>query len=274
VIAIASLLAVVTLSVLVTRVATVVLVATGISSQEARFQARSALTGTGFTTREAEAVVTHPLRRRVVMTLMLVGNAGLVAAASSLIIGFRGGSTGAQLWRVLELLAGLMLLVAVSRSRRVDRWLTGTISTLINRHTTLPRRDLGGLLQLSGDYSVKELAVTEDDWLAGRPLGELGLRDEGIVVLGLTRKDGQYLGAPTGTTEVRDGDVLVVYGRSESLEDVDRRPPGVIGDRRHRLAVMQQADHELDQQRRDRPAPADGAPPPGAPGDIPRAQHH
>ena len=120
-IAIASLLAVVTLSLVVTRVATVVLVASGLSAQEARFQARSALTGTGFTTREAEEVVSHPLRRRVVMTLMLIGNAGLVAAASSLILGFRGGSTGAQLWRVLELTGGILFLVFVSRSHRIDR---------------------------------------------------------------------------------------------------------------------------------------------------------
>ncbi len=253
-IAIASLLAVVTLSLVVTRVATVVLVATGLSAQEARFQARSALTGTGFTTREAESVVSHPLRRRVVMALMLIGNAGLVAAASSLIIGFRGGGTGAELWRVLELIGGISLLVFVTLNRRIDRWLTGVIAGVIDRHTKLPRRDLGGLLQLSGGYSVKELAVTDDDWLAGRQLGELGLRDEGIVVLGITRQHGQYLAAPTGTTEVLPGDVLIVYGRNESLEDVDHRQPGELGDRQHRLAVVRQTGHELEEKRRDQDA--------------------
>jgi len=137
-------------------------------------------------------------------------------------------------WRVLELIGGILLLVFVSRSRRIDRWLTGVIAKVIERHTTLSQRDLGGLLKLTGEYSVKELAVTEDDWLAGRDLGELGLRDEGIVVLGITRQNGQYLGAPTGTTGVLPGDVLVVYGRSETLEDVDRRQPGELGDRQHR----------------------------------------
>ncbi len=73
VIAIASFLLVIAVSLVITRVATVVLVASGMSRQHARFQSRSAFTGTGFTTSEAESVLNHPLRRKVVMLLMLLG---------------------------------------------------------------------------------------------------------------------------------------------------------------------------------------------------------
>lgn len=250
-IAIATLLIVVTVSLLVTRVATVVLVATGLSREEARFQARSALSGTGFTTAEAESVVRHPARRRVVMLLMLLGNAGLVAAASTLILGFRGGNAGQLSLRVVELVAGMFLLVVVSRSRRVDRVLTDLIARFVNRHTTLVRRDLSGLLQLSGDYSVGELAVMEGDWMAGKRFSELGLRDEGVVVLGLTRASGRYIGAPTGITEVWPGDVLVVYGRSSSLAELDDRRRGPAGDRQHHDATRRQDLEELDQHRQD-----------------------
>ena len=58
-----SLLTVVTLSMVVTRIAAVALVYTGLSHQAARFQARSAFTGVGFTTSEAEHLVNHPVRR-------------------------------------------------------------------------------------------------------------------------------------------------------------------------------------------------------------------
>lgn len=265
-IAIATLLIVVTVSLVITRVATVVLVATGLSREEARFQARSALTGTGFTTAEAESVVRHPGRRRVVMTLMLLGNAGLVAAASTLILGFKGGSAGQLSLRVLELVAGMLLLVFVSRSRWVDRVLTETIAHVVNRHTALARRDLSGLLQLSGDFSVGELAVMSGDWLAGRRLADLGLRDEGIAVLGITRPNGRYIGAPSGATEVLPGDVLVVYGRDDSLAELDERQHGPSGDRRHHEATERQGLEELDQHERDQservgsrsPEPADG----------------
>ncbi|HWH13902.1 MAG TPA: hypothetical protein VNT51_04095 [Miltoncostaeaceae bacterium] len=58
-IALASVFVVVIVSLLVTRVATVLLTATGLSREVARFQARSALSGVGFTTGEAESVVNH-----------------------------------------------------------------------------------------------------------------------------------------------------------------------------------------------------------------------
>lgn len=80
-VALATVLVVLLVSLLITRVATVALTLTGLSREVARFQARSALSGTGFTTSEAEAVVNDPVRRRIVMALMLVGSAGIVTAA-------------------------------------------------------------------------------------------------------------------------------------------------------------------------------------------------
>jgi hypothetical protein len=76
VVALASVIVVALVSLLIARVATVALALTGLSREAARFQARSALSGTGFTTSEAEAVVNHPVRRRVVMSLMLLGAPG------------------------------------------------------------------------------------------------------------------------------------------------------------------------------------------------------
>ncbi|MEA2184166.1 MAG: hypothetical protein QOF69_3351, partial [Solirubrobacteraceae bacterium] len=66
-----SVLVVVLLTLVVTRVATVILISTGMSRESARFQARSALSGAGFTTRESETVVEHPVRRRVISVLMV-----------------------------------------------------------------------------------------------------------------------------------------------------------------------------------------------------------
>ena len=83
--AILSLLVVILISIMITRVATVALTATGLSRETAKFQARSALTGAGFTTTESESVVRHPVRRRIVMWLMLAGSAGIAAVIGSLV---------------------------------------------------------------------------------------------------------------------------------------------------------------------------------------------
>ncbi len=84
--AVLTLLVVVMLSLLVTRAATIALAATGLSRESARFQARSAFSGAGFTTSESESVVNHPVRRRIIMWLMLAGNAGIVAVVASLVL--------------------------------------------------------------------------------------------------------------------------------------------------------------------------------------------
>ena len=55
--AIASLLIVLTMSLLVTRIAAMALMLTGMSREAARVQARSSFTGVGYTTREAKEIV-------------------------------------------------------------------------------------------------------------------------------------------------------------------------------------------------------------------------
>jgi Trk-type K+ transport system membrane component len=81
-IAVVSVLFILAVSLLITRIATVALQLTGLSKANARFQARSAFTGVGYTTSEAEHTVNHPVRRRIVMLLMLLGNVGLVSVMS------------------------------------------------------------------------------------------------------------------------------------------------------------------------------------------------
>ncbi len=113
------------LSLLLTRIATIALTATGISQPSARFQARSALTGAGFTTTESEAVVAHPARRRIIMALMLVGSVGLATSIAGILVGVVGkANTSDRLPRTVVLLGGLGVIYWISMSTRVDRRLS------------------------------------------------------------------------------------------------------------------------------------------------------
>jgi Trk-type K+ transport system membrane component len=82
-------LLVIFISFLIIRAAAIALMMTGLDQKRARFQALSAFSGTGFTTKEAESVVTNPKKRRIVTWLMILGNAGvgtvIVTATSSLV---------------------------------------------------------------------------------------------------------------------------------------------------------------------------------------------
>jgi hypothetical protein len=83
-----SLLIAIFLSILVTRIATVAFTLTGLSHEAASFQPLSALCGVGFTTSESESVVNHPVRRRIVMLVVRLGNIGIINVISSLVLFF------------------------------------------------------------------------------------------------------------------------------------------------------------------------------------------
>lgn len=212
--AIGSLLVVVGLSLLITRVAVVVLVASGLSREQARFQARSAYTGAGFTTSESEKIVNNPLRRRVVMMLMLLGNAGVVASAGTLIIGFSSHGTGPALYKVGELALGLFALVHVSRSRWIDRRLTRFAARVLRRFTTIPARAHDELCALPDRYVVIERPVAEDAE-PGRTIDEVCAAEHPQLVLGLVHADGQYESMPPGDTAVALGDTIYLYTNAE-----------------------------------------------------------
>jgi uncharacterized transporter YbjL len=247
-----SLLVIITLSILVTRIATVALTLTGLSKESARFQARSAFTGVGFTTAESEEVVNHPVRRRILLLLMLLGNVGIVSAMSSLILSFlRNGEAVSMFWRMALLFAGVALLWVVAVSPWVDRRLSRIISWALSRYTRVEVRDLSRLLNLSGEYSVTELQVQPTDWLAEQTLEALKLRDEGVLILGILRKEGAYLGAPNGGTKIQPGDTLILYGRSRALDRLDERRKGAEGDLEHEEASREQEGIEASERIRE-----------------------
>ncbi len=240
-ISILSLLLIITLSILITRMATVALTYTGLSREAARFQARSAFTGVGFTTTESEQVVSHPVRRRILLVLMLLGNAGIVSAITSLLLGFIDAGKGTSYTlKIFILFGGVFLLWAIASSPWVDQYLSRVMSWALNRYTDIEIRDFANLLRLTGDYSVKELLVKKEDWLANRALQELRLRDEGVSVLGLTRKNGVYIGVPRGSTEILPGDTLILYGRTSCVANLDKRRKGSEGDIEHDKAAQEQ----------------------------------
>ncbi|HEV2075603.1 MAG TPA: TrkA C-terminal domain-containing protein [Thermoleophilaceae bacterium] len=258
--ALVSVFVAVILSLLITRVATVALTLTGLSRESARFQARSALSGAGFTTNESEAVVNHPVRRRIVMFLMLVGSAGIVTVIGTVVLSFANAAPGERASRLAVLLGGLLLLWLVARSGKVDRYLSGVIGRLLGRWTDLDVRDYAELLHLAQEYSVMEVGVQPGDWVAGRSLDELRLRDEGVVLLGISRADGEYVGVPQFDTRIRTGDTLLMYGRSPRLAELDCRPAGPEGDAAHESAVVEEQSLIREQAERDRDPDGGGSP--------------
>ena len=242
-IAIATLLVIVTITLIVNRVGAIALTATGLSSEVAHLQARSALTGVGFTTAESELVVNHPQRRRILLSLMLVGNAGMVTIIATLVVGLaESGDSSDVLTRLGTLAAGLLVILLASRSTVIDRALSRAIRYSLARFTTLDVRDYVQLLDLASNYTVAELGVESDSWLNEHRLADLQLPAEGVLVLGVRRADGTFIGAPRGQTEIHELDTLIVYGFADVLADLGTRKVGLEGDRAHDELITEVAE--------------------------------
>ena len=247
--AVISLLVIISLSLLTTRIGALALVHTGLSQEVAKFQARSTYMGVGFTTGESEMLMNHPVRRKILTILMFLGNAGIITTISSVIFSFISiEDSGLISAEVLVLVSGLFILFLLAQSKWVDQKFSKVIDSALKKYTYLDVKDYYSLLHLTQDYRVTEIRVEEKNWMENKTLDELDLSAEGIMVLGIRRENGNYIGAPVGKTEVKKGDLLVLYGRVKLLQSLERRQSGNRGNEEHENAVFEQEEIERNQE--------------------------
>ena len=249
--AIITLLTTLVLSLFVQRIGATALTMTGLSMEAAKFQARSAFCGVGFTTDEAGLITNHPVRRRIVYTLMLLGNIGLATVTASTIASLLQANTepdlSRQLFRFGFLIVGILLLWAISVNKWVERQHNKIVSWALRTFTRLNVSDYIEIMNLEQGFSVIEFTLDPDDWLTGKTLRDLNLTKEGILVLGMRRQDGTFIGAPRADSKTAEGDLLVLYGPSDRIEELDHRKADRTGDQAH-LAAIQKHNIEKEQQ--------------------------
>ncbi|AHM59794.1 TrkA-C domain-containing protein [Flammeovirgaceae bacterium 311] len=255
-IAVITLILILSFSFLITKVATIALMHTGLSRQSAQFQARSIFTGVGYATKESENIVNHPLRRRIVMVLMLLGNAGIVSVVATLVLTFLGKEEGdlPLLLRLALLVLGVVLLWLIFSSKWFNRVLSRIINWALHRYTDLSVQDYAGILHLGGEYKIAEVFVKKKHWMANCTLAQLALSKEGVYILGVTRQDGSYLGVPGHDTSILTGDTVIVYGRSSVIKNLLHRRKDeraklehLKGMQKHEVAKT--IEREVDQQK-------------------------
>jgi len=242
-IALISFLLVILFSVIVVRIGTVALWMTGLSRDVAAFQAQSAFSGVGFTTTESEYVVSHPVRRRIIRILMMLGSAGLTSAMATLVLTFVGTTPIEMAYKGVWLAIGLIALFIFAKSKLVDKGLSWIIERALERFTHIKVYDYEQILGLSKGYTISQFKVRENSWLAGRKLRELKLDEEGVLILSVYRKiDGEekFIGAPSGDTEILVGDILICYGPEEAVRNLSIRLKGAKGDMEHVEAVKKE----------------------------------
>jgi len=210
------------ISTFIMRVAAVALRITGMAESNARFQALSAFSGTGFTTSEAETVVNYPVRRRIVSILMVVGNLGLVsvmaALASSLVRA--GNDMDAVIAQLAWLVGGLLLLWFIILSKTADRILCDLIGRVLEKTTFLGRRSYQRLLQLGDGVSICEHEIPER-WVAAPPQQVADeIKDLELTYLAHKRPDGSIAYGVELTVPLLEDEHVILSGRDVVHDDL------------------------------------------------------
>lgn len=222
-VALIGLLVIVLLSIIAVRIGSVALELTGLSVEVAGFQAQSAFSGVGFTTREAEMIVSHPVRRRIIRILILMGSAGVTTSIATLVLAFVGQSGVSRLLRIEILVCGLLFIYAFARSRVIFDLMKRLITAALKRWTSLSLYDYEQLFGLSEGLAISKITVGSDSWMSNKYLKDLKLELEGILILAIYRMNGrrkEFIGAPHGETMIKAQDVLICYARQERINKV------------------------------------------------------
>jgi ribosomal protein S6--L-glutamate ligase len=95
----------------------------------------------------------------------------------------------------------------------------GAIIEYIEEQVLFPEIDLRQRLTLHAGYGIAEFPVDAKSALAGKTIGESGLRDQDVLVLDIDR-NGIAIPNPRGSSEILAGDRLLCFGKLLTLRSL------------------------------------------------------
>jgi hypothetical protein len=211
------LLVTILISFIAVRIGAFALHLTGMDPDVAAFQALSAFSGTGFTTSEAERVVRHKSRRRVISVLIILGNAGLVAIVAALVASFTQVTGYSWFFiRIAIMIAGIYLLYRlIIRSRLVNGLLDRLRKPLLKR-IVIEAPPFEEILHIGGEWGVNLVTISKDSRYAGASVADITAAAD-VEVLGIDRADA-FVSRPDGDVEIKGRDRLLVFGTTQSMK--------------------------------------------------------
>lgn len=199
---------------LVTEVSASALKLTGLDIHTSRFQALSALTGTGFTTKETESIMQHKNRRYIIMFLMIIGPIGFIAILSTVLL---TAKTYMAVPQLLMLICLTLIVFRLTRSKKAMVFLHKTIEKQLKKHRYPRRVVLEEILQLGKEYGVAELKIDKNSPYKEKTLAQTGIKAKGFIVLAIERSE-EFISVPKASDTILPEDVLVIFGDISRLE--------------------------------------------------------
>jgi len=198
----------------------VALEATGMERSRARFQAISLLTGTGFTTREAENIVGHPRRRLIGSWMMFLGSVGIILFLLLLfviiVIGVQPAKPTSPFVLVLSALPAVALLVLFWLGV-LDKLATIIVNALKRSPYFRPELSNTEIIYQAGDHSLARWTVGKAAPEVGTKISDTYLSKADVRVLAIERGD-RVMFYPEVKEMVQAADRLIYYGHTEEIK--------------------------------------------------------
>ena len=195
---------------------------TGLPAEKARFQVISLLTGTGFTTRESEMILSSRRRRRLARITMLFGyvfNITIVSAFINVFLSMKVVQVGTHIFGFLIPLGTVALIFICMRVPKIHAWvdhfLRQQADRIFNRKETF---NAVMLVDNIGTESIAQVTLRHiPEEYRGLDLAATHLRAEtGILVMLVERKGGKPVPAQADTV-FEPGDKLTVFGDYQAI---------------------------------------------------------
>jgi hypothetical protein len=206
-------------SILVVRAGAIALRMTGLDDTTARFQAMSAFTRAGFTTRESELVMGHTQRRRIITWLIVLGNAGIVAVIVTGTSSLTTSSDYRLAINIGALILGIYILSKLARHTGLtSRWEKFVERTLVRWRLFGSAPSVEHLLRFGEGYGIVRVPVPHLEGATDETLRRTGFYGTLFIVLGVEQQ-GQWIPRPPADLELVGGEVLTLFG---NLTDIER----------------------------------------------------
>jgi hypothetical protein len=224
---------VILISFIIVRIGAIAFQLTGLEHSLAEFQALSCFSGTGFTTRESELIVSHPQRRKIASSLIVLGNAGLVTMIATFANSLRPGTVGTKIslpflkdiipaerlpWVNLAVIILLLLIIyKLFTHAGFTRQMTNLLRKFVLKKDIIKHVTFEELLIATGGYGVSRITIRPDSTVLNKTIMESKLRSYDITVLAVIRGH-ETIPNPSADTTFMLNDELICFGRLENIQ--------------------------------------------------------
>ena len=228
--AIALILAVITMYMFIIEVFSVAFKLTGMATSKIKFQVASLFTSTGFSTQESELIMNDAKRRKIAVACMYIGHIFSVAIMGLFINVILFVVEAVNSWTtpdftswyfiVLYVAAGAfftMLLLKIPPINKRFQKLLEAIAISTSKHNR--NTNIITVLDMYGKHAITEVVLNVlPPFAVDTPLFEMGLTKEYSINI-LSIKRGKRLLEVTKDTMFKKGDTLVIYGVINDIKD-------------------------------------------------------